>query len=125
MKARICPIAVLRRRLPLVILMAGLAAAQGCAEYQVRTPDSKPKVKTYIVETPHAYLWGLWSSPQVIAAKCGDDALNDVVIKRNFLHDLASVLTLGIWMPAEVQFRCRASRSDGGSFPEAPPRPGR
>ena len=119
MKSWICPIAIVKKRLALVVLLASLAAAQGCATYQVRTPDSEPLEKTYQREAPQALFWGLVLSPQVITAKC-DGGLNDVVLKRNFLHDLASVLTLGIWMPTEVEFRCRAPHGDGGSFPEAP-----
>lgn len=119
MQSRIRPIASLRKRLPLVVVLASLAAAQGCATYQVRTPDSDPLEQSYESEAPQAYAWGLVLSPQVVTADC-DDGLNDVVLKRNFLHDLASVLTLGIWMPTKVEFRCRAPQGDGGSFPEAP-----
>jgi len=61
-------------------------------------------------------------SDQVVTADC-ENGLNDVVMKPNFLHSLATVVTLGIWMPAAVEFRCRAPHGDGGSFPEAPPNP--
>ena len=122
MKTRICPIAIRKRILPLLILLASLVAAPGCATYQVRTPDSDPLEKTYQSEAPQAFFWGLVLSPQVVTADC-DSGLNDVVLKRNFLHDLASVLTLGIWMPTAVEFRCRAPQGDGGSFPEARPNP--
>ncbi len=116
MRDRICPVTILKKRLPLVVFLASLAAAQGCATHQVRMPDSDPLEKTYQRAAPQAFFWGLVLSPQVITAKCGD-GLNDVVLKRNFLHDLASVLTLGIWMPTEIEFRCRAPRGDRGSFP--------
>ena len=99
--------------------MASLAAAQGCASYQVRTPDSDPLEQTYESEAPQAFFWGSVLKPQVVTAEC-ESGLNDVVLKRNFLHDLASVLTLGIWMPTAVEYRCRAPHGDGGSFPEAP-----
>jgi hypothetical protein len=68
-----------------------------------------------------AYLWGIWYTPEVMAAECQGEGINDVVIKRNYLHDLASVLTLGVWMPVAVQFRCKAPRGDVGPFP-GPPR---
>jgi hypothetical protein len=122
MKSRFCLIAIVKKRLPLVVLLASLAAEPGCATYQVRTPDSDPLEKTYQSETPQAFFWGLILNPQVVTADC-DDGLNDVVLKRNFLHDLASVLTLGIWMPTAVELRCRAPHGDGGSFPEAPENP--
>ncbi|MCG8694562.1 MAG: Bor family protein [Minwuiales bacterium] len=110
--------AALRRRLLPVLLLAGVMAVQGCATYQVRTPDSDPLEQTYQSEAPQAFFWGLVQDPQVVSADC-DGGLNDVVLKRTYLHDLASVLTLGIWMPTAVEYRCRAPRGDGGSFPEA------
>ena len=93
---------------PVLVLVAGLTYAQGCATYQVRMPDDDPAKLTYEGGTMHAYLWGLFYDPQVMTADCESKAINDVEIKRNYLHDLASVLTLGIWMPMEVHFRCRA-----------------
>ena len=108
----------LRRRLARVVILAGLVAIQGCASYQVRTPDSDPLEQTYQTEAPQAFFWGLVQDPQVISADC-NSGLNDVVLKRTYLHDLASVLTLGIWMPTAVEYRCRAPQGNGGSFPEA------
>lgn len=108
--------------LPLIVLLAGLAVAPGCSTHQVRTPDSDRLTETYKRETPQALFWGLVLKPQVVAADC-KAGLNDVVVKDNFLYDLASVLTLGIWMPSEVEYRCRAPSGSGGSFPEAPKRP--
>jgi len=110
---------VLKRWLPLVVLLASLAAAQGCANYQVRTPDSDPLEETYQREQAGALFWGLVLDPQVISANC-ENGLNDVIVKRSFMNDLVSVLTLGIVMPTEVEYRCRAPHGDGGSFPEAP-----
>ena len=100
-----------------VLLLAALLA--GCASHQVRTPDSDPLEQTYESRMVHAYLWGAILDPQVVAADC-DDGLNDVIVEDNFLYDLAGVLTLGIWMPGEVRYRCRAPAGDLGDFPEAP-----
>jgi hypothetical protein len=93
-----------------LVLVAGLGFAHGCATYQLTIPDSHPADINYREKTMHAFLWGTWYDPQVFAADCGREAINDVQIKRNFLHDLASVVTLGIWMPIEVNFRCASAR---------------
>ena len=114
--------AILRKGLPLVALLASLAVAQGCADYQVRTPDSDTLSEPYQREEPTAFFWGLMLDPQVVTADC-EDGVNDVVVKRAFIHDLVSVLTLGIVMPTAVEYRCRAPRGDSGSFPEAPEEP--
>ena len=71
----------------------------------------------------NAYMWGMWYDPQVLMARCESRALNDVVLKRNYLHDLAGVFTFGIWMPTKFEYRCKAPAADIGSFPEAPPKP--
>ena len=118
MKCRTGSVAMLGRRLSLVVFLTGLSVVQGCATHQVRTPDSDPLEQTYQQEAPQAFFWGLVQNPQVVTADC-ESGLNDVVVKRSYLHDLASVLTLGVWMPAAVEFRCRAPQGDGGSFPEA------
>jgi hypothetical protein len=112
---------MMQQRVLVLVLAASLACAQGCATYRVTIPDSDPKVKTYRGGPMQAYLWGIWYAPEVMAAECQGEGINDVVIKRNYLHDLASVLTLGIWMPVAIDFRCKAPRGDVGPFP-APPR---
>ena len=100
----------MKQRFPVLVLVVGLACAQGCATYRATIPDSHPADINYRGATMHAFLWGTSYDPEVLAADCGREAINDVVIKRSFLHDLASVLTLGIWMPIEVNFRCASAR---------------
>jgi hypothetical protein len=110
----------MRPRFPVLVLVVGLACAQGCATYRVTIPDSDPQVQTYRGGAMHAYLWGKWYDPEVMAAECQGEGVNDVVITRTYLQDLASVFTFGIWMPADVQFRCKAPHGDKGEFPKAP-----
>ena len=112
-----------RPEIPFLFLIAALVCIPGCASYELRTPDSDPLVEVYESEAPNAFFWGLWMDPQVMTAECNSSGLNDVVIKRNYFQDLASVITLGIWMPASVEYRCRAPHGDGGVFPDAPTQP--
>ena len=110
----------------LLALLAGLLMLQGCASYQVTVPDSDPiqlegQDAAYVKREMNAYLWGFVLDPQVVGAECQGEGINDVVIDRNFGQDLASVLTLGLWMPAEVSYRCRAPGTrEGGDIPVAP-----
>lgn len=113
-------------RRPLVRSIAGVMflVFAGCADYQVRMPDSDPINERFQNTFVNAYVWGMWYDPQVVMARCESRALNDVVVKRNYLHDLASVFTFGLWMPTSIDYRCKAPAADVGSFPEAPkPRP--
>jgi hypothetical protein len=108
------------RRLGFGVLVSSLALAlaSGCANYQVRIADSDPMVPHYEGRTMHAYFWGLVMNPEILHAKCEQQAINDVEVRRNFLHDLASVLTLGIWMPLEIRYRCNSPDTNGGHFPK-------
>lgn len=111
-------------RITAVLMFAAvLAFAAGCATYQVRMPDSDPIERNYRRGTMHSLAWGTWYAPQVMTAECRGEGINDVRVRRNFLHDLASVVTLGFWMPIEAEFRCKAPRGDVGEFPEAPKKP--
>ena len=115
MKNSICSRAFLKQLYPLVVLVVILAFVQGCAEYQVTIPDSHPDDINYKGGLMKAWLWGKWVDPEVLAAECKTEGINDVVVKRNYLYDLASVFTLGIFMPIEVNFRCEsASILEGG-----------
>lgn len=111
-----------RPALAWLMLVMAAACAGGCANYQVRLADSDPLQPQYETRTMNAFFWGLVMDPQVVVAKEADgreaDAINDVVIKNNYLNNLISVVTLGIWMPIEVEYRSRAPDIDSGDFPE-------
>jgi hypothetical protein len=111
----------MRDRVVVLVFAASLACVSGCATYRVTIPDSDPQIQTYRGAPMHAYVWGTWYAPEVLAADCQGEGINDVVIKRSYLQDLASVFTLGLWSPVNVEFRCKAPRGDIGGFP-APPR---
>ena len=107
---------------------AAVFALSGCANFQITVPDSDPvRVKDQATEyqkkTMHAFFWGLVLDPQVLAAECHGQGINDVVIDRTVAHDLAGVITLGLWMPTDVGFRCKAPPTRSGVLPMPPKRP--
>ncbi len=106
------------------LLLAGMVALQGCAEYRVSVPDSDPvhpegEQGDYVARPVNAYFWGSTLEPQVVTADCEGEGINDLVVHRSGQQRLISVLTLGIWMPSEVRYRCNAP---GRAFPEPKPR---
>lgn len=108
--------------LPVLAVLAGVPFLPGCASYQVTVPDSDPiqvegQESDYQKESMNAYLWGFVLDPQVLGVKCDGLAINDVVVDRNFGQDLASVFTLGLWMPTEVRYRCKAPGTRPGEIP--------
>lgn len=97
----------------LAACMAGFLILSGCASFQITVPDSdpiKPKGHTegYLKKTMHAYFWGWVLDPRILSAECEGQGINDVIIYRSLAHDLAGVVTLGLWMPTEVYYRCKA-----------------
>ena len=104
--------------------MAGLLALSGCATYQVTVPDSNPirvegQTGGYQSKTMHAFFWGLLLHPEVLSAECYGQGINDVLVVRTWLHDYVGVVTLGLWMPIYVRFRCKAppTRPGGSTVP--------
>ena len=121
-----------RRRKPrtwcIAACIAGLLVLPGCASFQITVSDSDPiqpegQAHEYEKKTLHAYFWGLLLDPQVLAAECHGQGINDVVIYRTLAHDLAGVVTLGLWMPTEVRFRCKTPPTRPGVLPVPSRRP--
>ena len=105
--------------------VTGLLILSGCANFQITVPDSDPiqvkgQVGEYQRKTMHAFFWGLLLDPQVLAAECHGQGINDVVIHRTLAHDLAGTISLGLWMPTEVRFRCKAPPTRPGVLPVPP-----
>ena len=106
----------------MTVCMAGLLVLTGCANFQITVPDSDPirtkgQVAEYQKKTMHAFFWGLLLDPQVLAAECHGQGINDVVIHHTLAHDLAGAISLGLWMPTEVRFRCKAPPTRPGVLP--------
>ena len=101
----------------LTLSLAILLSTHGCAHYRVTVPDSDP-VGDYEGDKMHAFFWGLYNKPEVLAADCEGEGIDNARIKSNFLYNLVSVVTLGIWMPIEVRYQCKAPPADAGEFPD-------
>ncbi|PTR16240.1 MULTISPECIES: Bor/Iss family lipoprotein [unclassified Nitrosospira] len=107
-----------------VACLTALLILPGCATYHVTVPDSDPirtegQTAEYQSKTMHAFFWGLLLHPQVLSAECHGQGINDVVVFRTWLHDYVGVVTLGLWMPTQVRFRCKAPPTRPGILPGA------
>jgi hypothetical protein len=112
------PPAIRIRRCFAAVTIATAVLLPGCANYQVRIADGKPTEPQYQGEMLSAYLWGTWASPVSMSAEKCKRGMYDVVVESNYLYSLATVVTLGIWMPVEVSYRCNAPPvMDGGVVP--------
>ena len=67
----------------------------------------------------NAWLFGAYVKPEIQSAEMCKNGMYDVVTESNYLYSLATVFTLGIWMPMDVSFRCKAPGvTGGGTVPE-------
>ena len=85
-------------------LIITLSVLTGCYHYRVAVPD--PSVATeYQRRTTHALFWGLVQE-NITAADCLSNSINGVRVTTNLGYALLALVTLGIWMPMEIEWRC-------------------
>ena len=103
-----------------VVLLGLIYSVAGCVQYRVTIPDSDPTDIQYRTASMDAFLWGSIMSPLVESANCEGEGINDIVVADNLGYDFISVLSLGIWKPMSVRYRCKAPGAAGGavSIPE-------
>lgn len=104
-----------------LLLALAITLAPGCAVYRLE-PRSSDELGQYTSVTAHGFCWGLFMSPEPITVDC-ESTINDVQVVRNWGYDWISVLTLGLWMPLELRYRCHAGPTDTVDFPDAPTEP--
>ncbi len=100
------------RLIPIITLLTVSLSLTGCYGYRVDVlqtdPITEPESKT-----AHSLFWGLIQNPQyILANNCHSNALNDVYITTNYGYAFVTVLSLGIWAPIDVEWRC-AEKSEG------------
>ena len=100
--------AISMRKCFAVVAVVAALLSQGCANYQARVADGKPLHNEYDGGMMSAYAWGVWVSPEIRSAETCKQGMYDVVVENNYFYSLASVVTLGLWMPIDVSYRCKA-----------------
>lgn len=90
-------------KLPALLIAATLL--EGCAYHRLVVREPSPADQYYHSVSSAALGWGAVEE-QRVAEKCGSNALSEVRVKTSLLQALATVLTLGFWQPAEVEYRC-------------------
>lgn len=90
-----------------LLLILCLTLSQGCYHVRVNTATYDPST-TYRSETVHTMFWGLVQE-DVIASNCDSinvKGLDEVRVTNNFGYSLITVLTLGIWCPTQIEWKC-------------------
>lgn len=84
---------------------AALLMLPGCAYHRLAVPVPNPADQYYHPVKSSALGWGAVEQRSV-AEKCTANALSEVRVRTSLPQALATVLTLGLWQPAEVEYRC-------------------
>ncbi len=79
-----------------------------CYTYRVAT-QAQPGTEVS-KKTAHAFFWGLVQKPPEIHTpvcdSLGVNGVAEVTMKTNFGYALITVVTLGIWSPMKVEWKC-------------------
>ena len=88
-----------------LIALAAALALQGCAYHSVVVANGVPADQRLHPVDSQAVAWGAVEQTNV-ANQCPSDLLFEVRTRTSFLQSLATVLTLGFWQPARMEYRC-------------------
>lgn len=101
-----------RPRAWLIACAAAVLLLAGCARFRLAAPMPDPaghggQAMEYRRVIVHDRFWGSAAEPRILFTEC-TQGIRDVILHRSLAHDLAGVLTLGMWMPVELHYRCVA-----------------
>ena len=110
----------IRSSLSVLLVLVGT----GCFHYRITAPEPNPENEPTRVVV-HNFAWGLLSDPPAYrAANCDNaNALDQVRVNNNLGFTLITVLTLGIWAPVELEWRCAKRQQPKGDLGDIPPPP--
>jgi hypothetical protein len=87
-----------------VLLIAALSLG-GCAYHRVVVAVPNPPDQRYHRVQSSALGWGTIEQTSV-AKNCPTNLLSEVRVKTSLAQSLGTVLTLGLWQPATIEYRC-------------------
>lgn len=95
------------RNVPAVVVGCWLTV--GCYHYRVMPAQTAPATDAGYSVTQHSWFWGLMQSrPE--QPNCQGNGAAEVVASTNLGYALVSLVTLGIWMPLDLEWACAKDR---------------
>lgn len=85
------------------LLLASILVAAGCAQHRLVVARPNPTGEPIIVNST-AFAFGAVQRRTV--ADCNTNLLNEVRVHQNLGQALLTVLTLGAYMPARIEYIC-------------------
>ena len=91
-----------------VFMLTATISLSSCVSYRVQT--RKLEGTEYDQERVRSLFWGIMQSPKVVTTpicdSLGSSGMSEVYIRRNFGDYLLSALSLGIYNPATLKWKC-------------------
>lgn len=98
-----------------LILSGLLLLSQGCAYHRVVVAQPDPPDQHYHKIESSALGWGALEQ-QSVASACPTNLLSEVRVRTSLLQSLGTVLTLGLWQPASIEYRCSKRPVEPGTI---------
>jgi hypothetical protein len=89
----------------------------GCVTHTLTVPEPLRLDQALHPVRTSAIGWGTIEDVKV-ADKCREtNSITDVQVRTSFWASLASVLSLGLWQPADIRYRCGKRPTTEGAIP--------
>ena len=98
-----------------IIAFAAALALQGCAYHRLVVASGDAPDQRYHPVESHAIGWNATEELSV-ADQCPTNLLSEVRTRTSFFDSLATVLTLGFWQPARMEYRCAKAPTQAGEI---------
>ena len=99
-------------------LFAAILFCSSCYSYKVGTRAQAGTEDSKLI-TANAFFWGLIQKPKRISTPICDTLgvnMSEVTVKTNFGYALITVVTLGIWCPVQLQWKCSKPCKKSGTL---------
>lgn len=97
------------------VLLSILCLLAGCAQHRLIVAHPNPTGEPVTVSSN---AFGLGALERRTVADCPTNLLDEVRVHQNLGQALATVLTLGLWMPIRIEYRCAKVPTAVGSTDE-------
>ena len=97
-----------------VALIAAAFLTSACVTHQLIVPNPNPTDDRPAAISSNGFGFGAVQRRNV--ADCDTNLIDEVRVRQNLAQALATVLTLGLWMPTRIEYRCAKVPSTTGTI---------